>query len=576
MRHRMARGVMAALVLAASAAAAPDTPPAAGTKAGAITALLPTANIVRGPAKQPVTVVAKKGDEVVWNDLVRTDKGGRARITLLDQSILSVGSQAELRIIKSDPKSQQTSIEVGYGRVRMEVTPITKQGGSFEVKTPTAVAGVIGTTFGVDSSIGSTSFLCISGTVMIGSNAPNVSGQVPCPGGTVAVVAAGKAPVTRPATQQEIQQFTQDTEPAVISAVAPDSLAPGTVTDAVITGTQLGGITQVSSSNPSVTVSLNPGGTATSVSVHVTVAANAAPGPVTITLAKPSGAPSAAVLSIVSAQPATQGQAPSIKTLSTNTAPTTGGVTVTITGANFDPNAKVMFGNVAASNVTFVSSTQLTAVVPPGSPGTVDLTVVAGSGLTSTLAGGFSFGGPVPAIAPAGLTVNPGAPITLDGSRSSDTLAGTTLTYSWTLCSLGFKPPQVGAPLPPMSAPACNPAVGTVAGNDSQFSSVAPAAFGQYFARLQVTDNLGGSAVIYSSVTVSQPTYLDPLACTTSLAQAFSTLQTGSATGSGCGSGGAATVLGFFDPGFSGLTALQQALQAVFPTYSSMQVHLVG
>ena len=124
MTHRILRGIVAALFLAATAGAAPpDTPPATGTKAGSITALLPVANIVRGPAKQEVTAIAKKGDEVVWNDLVRTDKGGRARITLMDQSILSVGSQAELRIIKSDAKSQQTSIEVGYGRVRMEVTP---------------------------------------------------------------------------------------------------------------------------------------------------------------------------------------------------------------------------------------------------------------------------------------------------------------------------------------------------------------------------------------------------------------------------------------------------------------------
>ena len=103
-----------------------------------------------------------------------------------------------------------------------------------------------------------------------------------------------------------------------------------------------------------------------------------------------------------------------------------------------------------------------------------------------------------------------------------------------------------------------------------------PVVPGQYFARLQVTDNLGASAVFFSAVTVNQANYLDPLSCTLLLAQAFSTLQTGSATGSGCGSGGPATVLGFFDPNFSGLTTLQQALQTAFPAYSSMQAHLVG
>ncbi len=180
------------------------------------------------------------------------------------------------------------------------------------------------------------------------------------------------------------------------------------------------------------------------------------------------------------------------------------------------------------------------------------------------------------AITPQEITVNPGAPLTLDGSQSSDTLAGTTLSYSWTFCSLGFKPPQAGASLPATNAPICNPAAGTVAGTDTMFALTPPVAPGQYFVRLQVTDNLGASAVFYSSVTVNQPNYLDPLSCTLSLAQAFSSLQTGSATGSGCGSGGAATVLGFFDPNFSGLTTLQQALQIAFPAYSSMQAHLVG
>jgi hypothetical protein len=576
MSDRIVWGAVAALLLAVGAQAAPPDAPVPAPKAGSVTALLPTANIVRGPAKQEVTAVAKKGDDVVWNDVVRTDKGGRARITLLDQSILSVGSQAELRIVKHDAKSQQTSIEVGYGRVRAEVAPVTQQGGSFEIKTPTAVAGVIGTTFGIDSSIGTTTFLCVSGTVMVGSNQPTIPGRVPCTAGMAAVVSAGKAPTTRPATQQEIQRLVQDTEPAVISAMNPSSLLPGATADAAITGTQLGNVSAVSSSSPSVTATLNAGGTATSVSVHLVVAANATPGPVTLTLSKPSGVNAAAVFTVSPSQgAAAAGGSPSIQGLSITTAPSIGGVSVTITGANFDANTKVMFGSVASSNVTFVSPTQLTVIVPPENPGTVDLTVVTGGGMSTTFPG-FNFSGPVAAITPQEITVNPGAPLTLDGSQSSDTLAGATLSYSWTLCSLGFKPPQAGVSVSATSAPICNPAVGTVAGTDTMFATTPPVVPGQYFARLQVTDNLGASAVFFSAVTVNQPNYLDPLSCTLLLAQAFSTLQTGSATGSGCGSGGPATVLGFFDPNYSGLTTLQQALQIAFPAYSSMQAHLVG
>ena len=70
--------------------------PAPGPKAGSVTALLPVAHVSRVVNKANVTKDAAKGDDVYWNDVVRTDKGGRARITLNDQSILSLGSQAEL------------------------------------------------------------------------------------------------------------------------------------------------------------------------------------------------------------------------------------------------------------------------------------------------------------------------------------------------------------------------------------------------------------------------------------------------------------------------------------------------
>ena len=134
--------LLAGMVLPAHAAPAPKEPaPKVGPKAGAITALLPIATITRGTGKAAVSNVAKKGDELVWNDLLKTEKGGRARITLNDQSILSLGSQAQLKIVKHDDRSQQTALQLYGGRVRAEVAKITRDGGSFELRTPTAVAG---------------------------------------------------------------------------------------------------------------------------------------------------------------------------------------------------------------------------------------------------------------------------------------------------------------------------------------------------------------------------------------------------------------------------------------------------
>ena len=273
---------------------------AAPPSAGKITALLPVARIIRGAGKQAATIDAVRGQDLVWDDLVRTEKGGRARITLNDQSILSLGSQAELRIVKNDAKSQQTALQLSYGRLRAEVTTVTRQGGSFEVKTPTAVAGVIGTDFGTTTGIGQSDFICISGTVNVSNSNPAVPGTVPCTPGTTTTVATGLVPTTpKPATPQQIQELIQDTEPAVIGSLSPTSALPGMTIDAAVTGSKLAAINKVTVSGSGVTASLSGTPTDTGATVHMVVSPSAAPGPRTLTLAKPSGASAAAMFTIL-------------------------------------------------------------------------------------------------------------------------------------------------------------------------------------------------------------------------------------------------------------------------------------
>ena len=125
---------------------APAANPTSGREAGKISALLPVALVVRGTGRRRTSTVAKKGEELIWNDLLKTERGGRARVTLVDGSILSLGSQAELKIVRHDARSQQTALQLSYGRIRAEVASITRAGGRFSMRTPTAVAGVIGRT----------------------------------------------------------------------------------------------------------------------------------------------------------------------------------------------------------------------------------------------------------------------------------------------------------------------------------------------------------------------------------------------------------------------------------------------
>lgn len=293
-----------------AAAGAPDTPaPPAGEKAGKITALLPTAHVVRGAGTKAAITDAVKGEDLIWQDVVRTEKGGRARITLNDQSILSLGSQAELRIVKHDARAQQTTLEMTFGRVRAQVSTVTRDGGSFQVRTPTAVAGVIGTDFGTDASQpGETTFLCISGTVQVGNSDPGIPGTVPCTAGQTTTVKSGMPPTApHPASQQQINQLITDTEPASISAFAPASALIGTTVDAVATGTHMAGVNGVSiAGGPGVQATLGGNGSETSVTAHLAISPTAPPGPRTVTFTKANGANTAAVFTVI-APPGLQG-----------------------------------------------------------------------------------------------------------------------------------------------------------------------------------------------------------------------------------------------------------------------------
>lgn len=308
---------------------APGTSP----KAGNITALLPVAKITRGAGKKAVITDAKKGDELVWNDVVKTEKGGRARITLVDQSILSLGSQAELRIVRHDARSQQTALEMAYGRVRAQVANITRDGGSFELRTPTAVAGVIGTDFGVDStSVGGDTFVCLAGAVQIANSDKSVPGSVQCTAGQTTTVQAGKPPSPpKPASLQQLQQMIEDTEPAIISSISPAAALPGATFDTNIAGQNMGQVNSVSVSGSGVTATLKSAAT-TGVQVHVVVDPAATPGPRTITLTKQSGSSSAAVFTVLG-PPSGDPKAAYLSTLQQLSQTGVGGLGAFLTGA---------------------------------------------------------------------------------------------------------------------------------------------------------------------------------------------------------------------------------------------------
>ena len=68
-----------------------------------------------------------------------------------------------------------------------------------------------------------------------------------------------------------------------------------------------------------------------------------------------------------------------------------GGANVQIIGENFQDGATVTIGGNAASNVVFVSLTELEAEAPAGTAGSVDVVVTNPDGKSDTLAGGFTY-----------------------------------------------------------------------------------------------------------------------------------------------------------------------------------------
>src|SRR5580693_6517916 len=128
------------MVIPANISAAPQ---AGGQRAGEVARVIPAVSIARG-AK---TLNASAKSLVEWQDVVNTKADGRARIALDDGSVLNVGSDSSIKVVKHDAGAQQTDLELAYGKLRTQAQKISKPDGKFEVHTAAGVAGVVGTDF---------------------------------------------------------------------------------------------------------------------------------------------------------------------------------------------------------------------------------------------------------------------------------------------------------------------------------------------------------------------------------------------------------------------------------------------
>jgi len=138
-------------------------PQGAGQHAGEVSRVIPAVNIARSGK----TIPAAAKTAVNWQDLVNTQVNARARIALDDGSVLNVGSDSSIKVVKHDAGAQQTELELTYGKLRTQAQKIAKPDGKFEVRTPAGVAGVVGTDFFMEYANNQMNVIVFEGQVKV-------------------------------------------------------------------------------------------------------------------------------------------------------------------------------------------------------------------------------------------------------------------------------------------------------------------------------------------------------------------------------------------------------------------------
>jgi hypothetical protein len=160
-----------------------------------------------------------------------------------------------------------------------------------------------------------------------------------------------------------------------VTSISPTSGPQGGGTTVTITGSDFTGATAVEFGTRAATnVTVNSDTQITASSPASLIA-----GVVNITITGPDG-----TSALATAARFTYIAPPSISSISPASGYTTGGTTVTITGSHLTGATAVSFGSVAAASYTVDSDTQITAVSPARSAGTVDITVVGPGGTSAT------------------------------------------------------------------------------------------------------------------------------------------------------------------------------------------------
>lgn len=163
-------------------------------------------------AKTKQTDPGKVGGKVYPGDMITAGSDSRAKIVMSDKNVLNISPDSQMTIAKYESNAasgaHNVELKVDYGKVRASVEQkYDGEKNQFNIRTPTAVAGVRGTDFltAFNKANNTTQVTTFSGVVAVGQPGANgkISNPVYVKPGQTTNVMDGKAPEAPKAVPKE-------------------------------------------------------------------------------------------------------------------------------------------------------------------------------------------------------------------------------------------------------------------------------------------------------------------------------------------------------------------------------------
>jgi len=155
------------------------------------------------------TEALKRGSNVFTGDVIETDANSKVKILLNDDSVLAIGPKSRVAVsdFVLDSSGRNVRLQVLAGRFKIAIAKFFGAHTDYEIRTPTAVAGVRGTVLWGDTVLDA--ICALEGNIEVrprtGAGAPAQLSTGEC----VSQMAAGKTAPLKP-TAEELAAYLKE------------------------------------------------------------------------------------------------------------------------------------------------------------------------------------------------------------------------------------------------------------------------------------------------------------------------------------------------------------------------------